>query len=347
MQATPAPASPQAPRRSRRGQPPRKLVEHALSLIGRQQHGDDIEAISAELAAWRTAHPSHEAAYELASHYWQATDANALRDDVPLPRSQSARDLQTRHTRRRVLTVLGVGGLVAALGGGRWAWLQPLQQIAMRTVHDQQFQRNLPDGSHIAMAANTVAEVTYYRNRREVRLGTGEMRFEVQRDADRPFIVATRWGRVQVLGTVFSVSVREERMSVEVAEGRVAVWASNRDGAGVGAGREPDMVLTAGQAVATDPRGIGARTPVSPDSVGAWREGWLVFNGTPLREAIARWNDYVGRPMRVDNDPMLLGLRLTGTFPLRDPEAFVQNLPRMLPVRVARQDGVVTIQARN
>lgn len=330
--------------------PARRLVEHAVSLIGRQQYGTDAEAQAArdELARWRDADPSHNAAFAIAEQYWAATDASVLRGDVPLPARKTAQDVAREQKRRRLLTFLGVGGLTGVLaGGGRWAWLQPVVQMALHTGHDQLLERDLPDGSHVALAARTAGHLTYYRNRRELSLAAGEVCLDVQHDPSRPFVVDTRWGRVQVLGTRFSVSVTEARMSVAVARGRVAVWSNYRDGVRVDtSAASPDTVLDAGQRAETTLRGVGTPAAVGPDSVGAWRNGWLVFYGTPLPEAISRWNDYIPQAMRLADDPALRGMRLSGTFPVHDPQAFLQNLPGMLPVRVVRGTSGIVISAR-
>jgi transmembrane sensor len=317
--------------------PARRLVEHALSLIGRQQHGTPTEAAAArdELARWRQADPAHAAAAEVAGHYWQATEASALRGDVALPPDRAAHRTQAR---RRALTLLGLGGLAAALaGGGRWAWLQPTAQFALRTGHGQQQGLDLPDGSRIDLAAHSAGQVRYHRDRRVCVLQAGEIRVDVRHDPARPFVVETAFGRVEVLGTLFSVSVRDGRLRVAVARGRVAVTT----------GQGPQAVLQAGEAYEVDRQGMAERSQVPADSVGAWREGWLVFQATPLPEVVARWNDYLAQPLRLADDAALRSLRLTGSFPLRDAAAFVDNLPHMLPLRTERQDGgTVLLRAR-
>lgn len=298
-----------------------------------------MEAAAArdELARWRQADPAHAAAAETARQYWQATEASALRGDVALPPDRAAHRSQAR---RRALTLLGVGGLAAALAaGGRWAWLQPTAQFALRTGRGQLQGLDLPDGSHIDLAAHGEGQVRYHRDRRVCRLLAGEARFDVRHDPARPFVVETALGRVQVLGTVFSVSVRDDRLRVAVARGRVAVAAGQ-------AAQAVQAVLEAGEAFEVDRQGRAERSRVRAESVGAWREGWLVFQATPLPEVVARWNDYLAQPLRLADDAALRGLRLTGSFPLRDPAAFVDNLPHMLPLRTERQDGAVLLRAR-
>jgi transmembrane sensor len=326
------------------------LIEKALLLVGRTHKASPAVAQAAreELARWRRDSTAHAQAVTAAEQLWDSTDASALKATVPVPRSQAA----AQEARRRTLGLLGVGGVIAALaGGGRWYWQQPLQELVLSTGRAQQLDRTLSDRSELSLAARTACTVAIYRNRREVRLAAGEVRFKVTHDPDRPFIVITEWGQVRVLGTTFTVSARDDHMRVAVADGRVAVWprgggnqpaASSNEPFG-----EPSIVLRAGEAVDVDADGLDSRTAVSPDNVGAWRQGWLVFDNTPLGEALARWNDYVPQAFRLRDQPRLRDLRVSGSFPLRDPQAFLQGLPDMLPVRVSRAAGEsITIELR-
>jgi transmembrane sensor len=326
----------------------RRLLEYALLMIARQHGGDPVtaRAAEAELAIWRQAAPAHEAAAQAALRGWGATEAPGLRGTVPLPPTSAVRAASRR---RFVMSVLGVAGVAVLVGAaGRWHWMQPLEQLVLQTKRGQEVSHKLQDGSQLNVAPRTTAQATLYRDRREVRLAEGEVRFEVKRDASRPFEVVTDWGRVRVLGTSFSVAVREGRMTVSVAHGRVAVWSGQ--GADRSSGR-PDVELGAGQKVATTASGLGEVNAVAADDVGAWRNGWLVFDRAPLAEVVARWNDYLTQPLtlapELADGAAMGGLRLTGSFPLRDPDAFITSLPNVLPVQVSRAaDGGQVIRAR-
>jgi transmembrane sensor len=51
--------------------------------------------------------------------------------------------------------------------------------------------------------------------------------------------------------------------------------------------------------------------------------------------------------MELADEPALRGLRLTGSFPLRDPATFLASLPSVLPVRVERTgSGAALIRPR-
>lgn len=319
--------------------PERKRLEHALLLIARQHGGNAQTALVAaeDLACWRRQEPANEQAALAALAGWSATDAVALRGAVPLPSSQNER---ARTTRRRALSVLGVAGLAGMLG--RWHWQQPLEKLALHTGHGQQLGQDLSDGSRIDLAPATEVLVVLYRQRREVHLSQGEVRLEVTHDAARPLDVVTPRGRVRVLGTVFSVALHGSDLVVRVARGRVAVWAPE-----AAADAPAECVLSAGEAVRLTAETGAQPFSINPQDVGAWREGWLVFDQTPLAEVVARWNDYLARPMQLTEDSRLHAMRLTGSFKLREPATFLASLPRSLPVRVEPlPDGSLLIHRR-
>lgn len=326
---------------------PRALVEHALTLIGRihRGHPEAIQSVKQELLQWRQAAPANAAAAATAQRIWDLTDASDLRSQILMPDSAPA----VRLRRRRVVGLLGVAaGLVALSSGGRWYWQQPIFLAALKTLPGRLLSRTLPDGSKLDLAAATRANVSIFRDRRTVWLEQGEIRCEVTHDEARPFTVTTPWGQVRVLGTLFTVAARDGRMRVEVARGRVAVWPAS-----TGSGTDAPMVrptaeLRAGEGLEFDTAGTATRFTVNPEDVGDWTQGWLSFRNTRLADAVARWNDYVVPLMRIAAGQGLEDLRLTGSYPLRDPQAFYDSLPAMLKVRLARRtDGVTEIQPRH
>lgn len=319
--------------------PSRRLIEHALLLIGRIHKGDPAQASAAEasLHQWRASDPHHAEAAFVAQQLWDGSDGSALRGEIALPR---------RHdplARRRAMQLLGVAGMAALTAGGtRWWWHQATFEMALASERGELRDQMLPDGTELNLAARTRLAVTFFRDRREVRLSGGEARFSVQPDASRPFTVLTDWGRVQVLGTVFTVRAHARGMQVAVAQGRVGVWPAGQD-----ADTVPPLTLGAGEGVRSDGGVLGLRQPVPAEAVGAWRRGWLVFDDTPLPEVLDRWNDYLPQLLRLGPQAKLRTLRLSGSFPVRQPQAFLRGLPDMLPVRVVRDDGgAVTVEAR-
>ena len=115
----------------------------------------------------------------------------------------------------------------------------------------------------------------------------GEGYFEVERDEERPFVVATGEVAVRVLGTRFNVNAYEGEAAVRttLVEGRVRV-----DGRRGGDG----MVLVPGEQ-ATWKGGQLEKRRVNVEAVVAWMEGRFYFEeGATLEEIAAqleRWYD--------------------------------------------------------
>lgn len=331
------------------------LLEHAMLLVARIERGEPgtAAAATAELDEWSRRSEAHADAASFARRIWQATQGDTLRDRIARPRSATER----RTRRRRATGLLATGGLLLAGGlTGRWIWQRPLHELTLETGHARLLTQPLPDGSRLRLAANTRAQIILYRHHRTAHLFTGEILFEIRAHADRPFDVYTPSTRLRVLGTTFSVAVRQGQVRAAVSEGEVAVSAlsdgrplpsSGHITRGPGKDDPPGLILRAGHAIEAHPDGLGAVKRVDIHTVGDWIQGRLHFDDTALPDALARWNDYLPQPMRMAATSGLDTLRLSGSYPLHDPGAFLDALPRMLPVTVQRKgDGTILIQAR-
>ncbi|HYG26898.1 MAG TPA: iron dicitrate transport regulator FecR, partial [Caulobacteraceae bacterium] len=64
--------------------------------------------------------------------------------------------------------------------------------------------------------------------------------------------------------------------------------------------------------------------------------GRLVLDEAGLAEAVADLNRYGGRQV-VLADPAMAGMKVSGVFHTRDPDAFVEAITAALPVRLAEE----------
>lgn len=134
----------------------------------------------------------------------------------------------------------------------------------------------LADGSKIEINGASVVELDKDRPR-FARLASGEAMFHVVHRSDAPFVVEAGGARIVDLGTAFNVVRRSRQTSVAVSEGTVLYKAD-------GARAAHNVRVAAGQGVEArddDPKPPVAK-PVDVASVGGWRTGLLVYNGTPL-----------------------------------------------------------------
>ncbi|TQV78893.1 DUF4880 domain-containing protein [Exilibacterium tricleocarpae] len=91
------------------------------------------------------------------------------------------------------------------------------------TVVGQQKTTTLDDGSVIHLNTNTQLEVNYSHQFRDILLLQGEAHFTVAKNSSRPFRVRAGKGRVQAIGTAFSVYLNGQNLDVTVTEGRVGL----------------------------------------------------------------------------------------------------------------------------
>lgn len=158
----------------------------------------------------------------------------------------------------------------------------------------------------------------------------GEAWFDVEHRPERHFEVQAGPGRIVDIGTRFGVRLDdEERVAVAVAEGEVEVGL--REGGRL-------YLLRAGQGMAIAADDVSQPLPVDAEAAFAWREGRIVFENTPLREAITRLNRYRAEPFAI-SDPNLESLRISGVFHIEDAKGFIWALEQTLPVRAVQYHG--------
>lgn len=187
----------------------------------------------------------------------------------------------------------------------------------------------LPDGSQVALNANSRLQVHYYPYRRETVLDKGEAFFKVAPDVNKPFTVTSGHSEVRVVGTAFNVRAAPPEMVVQVQEGRVALRSTVP-------GSPQPVLLTAGMAMALEPAsGHYRQLLVKANEVAEWRTGQVYFQRRPLAQVAQELSRYLDAPVEVE-DPAIRAIPISGLLALADPERFLLALPSVAEVRVQR-----------
>lgn len=187
---------------------------------------------------------------------------------------------------------------------------------------------SLPDGSSATLAPESAIAIFYGSGERRVRLLSGEAFFDVRPEAARPFRVVANAVEASVLGTRFDVRMDSEGVTVAVEEGSVRVAPANAQG---GAGDR----LEAGQAVRVTWSGDGQRIRTAPELVAGWRDGQLIVQNQPLREAVDQLRRYYSGTIILTASE-LGDRRVTGAYNLADPEDALRGLARAHGAKVRR-----------
>jgi transmembrane sensor len=313
----------------------RTARDEAVAWFARLQLGALTPAEQARFDAWRAASPENDRHCRALESIWSAA-GQLPRDQMRTILKQT--DRPPLYRRRDFLWGMGAAATAAVAAGVVLpTWLQEpaayTTEVASR--HGERRTVTLPDGSILTLNTDTRASVAYYSGRRVVRLEAGEILFSVQPDKARPFTVVAGAAEVLVTGTVFNVRREGVQTTVAVESGTV------RFSSGSWWDRQTTQ-LTAGLYSRLD--GAQRVMPAQRGNVAAliaWQRGRLIFPDTPLATAVAELNRYLVRPLRIA-DPSLGSLRIAGTFNIDDPDAMLDALPSIAPVRVKRDaDGAI------
>ena len=199
----------------------------------------------------------------------------------------------------------------------------------------------LADGSKITLNTESRVRVDLTATERRAELEWGEAFFDIARDSSRPFVVMAGQKRIVVLGTKFSVRRDAQEIRIAVTEGAVQLET-------LGASRpEKAERLIAGTVAITGKRGtlVQQKALNKVEEELSWRAGVLVFRDETLAEAIAEFNRYTERNIRIV-DPRVASMRVAGSFQSNNAEDFVRLLEQGYALRVDTADDEILLHAR-
>jgi transmembrane sensor len=322
---------------------PDPLVEEQASLWAARLDGGNLSSAHRdELESWLAADPARRL---LLSAYCQfSTDLEqqlpllaGIKDEVA--EIKTAHQTAARHPWLRWPTLAGAS-LIAAAAIAVFLWPRPprdtVQNLATPIAQRQSL--TLADGTQLELNAQTVLAVEMNARERRVRLAGGEAFFHVAKDAERPFFVETAAGSVRVTGTQFNIRTADTgQLEVTVLEGAVQVRPGDHAGTRNLHANE-QLVRARGEVT------VRTLAATEVDRALAWRSGQVLFNGTPLREALACFARYHGRTLTASDSAALQ--RVGGRRSLDDLEGFLSALEDALPVRVVREtDGSIRVES--
>jgi transmembrane sensor len=216
----------------------------------------------------------------------------------------------------------------------------------------------LPDGSVVVLNTNSRIRVEYTEEHRNIYLIQGEAHFDVAKNKYRPFRVHAGKGRVEAVGTAFTVYLRKHDVEVLVTEGKVELAELNTATASVSTlsgvnginqkdSKEPALYIAIPvEKFGKLEAGEGAIIYVSESSEikselpsvkvkemddkqrkrrDTWREGFVLFTGDTLEDVIAEISRY--SPVEIEIiDPELKKVRIGGQFKIGDLEGLFDTL---------------------
>lgn len=318
------------------GRPRQNIDDEAARWAARKLSGAMSPEEEAALEAWLGGNPYHREAYD---GYMEIADLAAEAGDL-VAGAALERDLEHFANQRssRVSWFAAAPAMAASIAAAALFFnavmtsrIEPERYV---TARGETLEVALVDGSVVSLNTDSALEVRFSKGERFVTLDRGEALFDVARNTERPFVVASDGAEVRVLGTRFNVHAQAEETIVSVLSGVVEVGASKKN---TDAPSET-ITLIAGQEAAIDQSGAAAQVhSFNPDAVTAWRRGVAYYENAPLSSVIADLNRYYAHEL-VIGDAQLADIPVTGGFDLKNQSVAVKALTVALTLR-AEEDA--------
>jgi transmembrane sensor len=300
-----------------------QALEEAADWLIRMSESELSDTERAEWECWKVSTPERSRAWS------RAQLLQTKLGGLPPSLAMSALDRPSSPGRRAALGKLAMILAILPAGWGSWKLAESQQWSSdYHTAVGQQRELTLADGSKITLNTDTAIDVLFDANQRLIHLREGEILVQTAPDISpmaRPFLVSTRQGRMQALGTRFTVRELQPRTHLVVLEGAVKVeLAENR--------QSTPLIVNAGQRTDFSSHTFG-QLSVADRYVGAWTQGMLMADKMRLADFVAELTRYRRGFVRLD--PALADLRISGAYPISDSQRTLNMLAQTYPILVS------------
>lgn len=291
---------------------------------------------------------------EIALREWEKamTESSELSSFQKVALENEAKGIILKHTKKKVVSVKTIGNRILYRWIGAVACIaivftivglsfySPEKPYEMRTIYSDAGKTKLlrlPDGSNVSLNAVSciTAPSAFQGGERRVSL-SGEAFFNVAHNERKPFLIDAGDIIVKVLGTSFDVKnyKDDECMHVSVATGVVKVWDKNGN----------VILLQKDEELAINKRdGSFQKVRTNVNNIGAWREGRLTFNKTPLSEVINTIKRYYAVNIELSN--IASDYQLTGEHDNKSLDAVLESVCFSTNLKLKKEkDKIVLFQ---
>lgn len=312
-------------------------------------HAHPTSADIAAFEAWRATKPDNAKAY--AEIEQSATLVRDLKDMPALLvlRNETLNRVAANRSVRGGRWAIAAGIAATLAIGGFWGLAQTsglfggssAPQIAAadiqtyRTRLGERMSVTLADGSVVHLNTQSIVQVGYTKTERRLTLVGGQALFEVAKAPQRPFIVTAQNRTVTALGTQFDVRLDQSRLQIALVEGTVIVRNSPSPNAAATKLKPNDVMRFAGNQVSLT-HFSSLRSLIS------WKDGLILFESTPLTEAVEELNRYTPHPILI-GDAKAGAIKVSGSFPTGKTANFLEAVQLLFPVKAMKDkdDNIV------
>ncbi len=297
-----------------------RLRKEAVAWVIRLQNSGLSQEDHQAFEAWQAQSPKHALIYCTVSRVW---DSPELTTAAAVVAGASPSWLESKPTFSLRWPVLAAACLVFV------ALLADHFDISIRWQADYQTgvgERRtveLPDRSIATLNTQSAVVLLFDSGVRRVRLLKGEVLFDIQQDAARPFLVETAEAVVRAVGTAFVVRAKSSGEHITVLEGTVEVRSKDQ--------AVSPAAVTAGSQIQMEHGHMGRPHSVNVPTASAWLQGRLIVNGVPFAQVLEELRRYHPGTIVLLNQSVGT-TNVTGTYNVDDPVAALELLVKTVPV---------------
>lgn len=290
---------------------PNHILDEAADWLVLIHSGEVTEEQREQFEQWKSKNKEHALAISQIERFTQGLSdlPNSFQPDT-LVKSKHTFSTSLKHNMLFGLSGFYIIGL--SLYCIPWAKLQAdyhSQVGEIKTVP-------LADGTELILASNSYVNIDFSKQTRQVELVEGEIYIQTAKDPKhRPFIVTTKDGKIEALGTQFTVRQEDEyRTKVKVYEHAVALYPAKTD---------TRKLLQQGQRTSFDADTISAINPLKNEQP-YWTQHLLVVEQWPLKKVLDELYRYQNGTYFLA--PELENVHVSGVFSLKNPKQSLENL---------------------
>jgi transmembrane sensor len=300
------------------------LSDQAIEWVILLNSGEATEADLHQAHQWQNRSPAHQHAYREAEQLWLEMGQAFQPSET---QSQTNHPKQKRLPKPWLATGLAAAILIFALITPFSAFTDRWLSDYHTTVGEQKI-ITLSDGSQVILNTDTALAIKWDTTGRHIRLLRGQAQFTVAHDSQRPFEVTTKSAVIKALGTIFEVMDDQQDTRVTVLEHAVSIKAPQdadyKDNNRIDAGQQARYSID---------KGLDAVLPVDLKQNSAWQRGKLIVKSQVLAAVVADLNRYYPGKIVITNDK-LVQIRVSGAFPLDNPDTVLAMLEQSLPLKI-------------
>lgn len=299
-----------------------QILDQAADWLMRLSATEVTDADREACLLWQQQHPDHVRAWARAELL--VNKLGALPPSLAIP----SLDRPDNPNRRAIINKLAILLAIAPVGWGSWRIVESQGWTAdYHTASGEKREIQLADGTQLKLNTATSVDVQFDNQQRFVWLRSGEILVQTAVDTasvSRSFIVGTKQGTLEALGTRFTVYQQKTTTQLGVLEGAVKVMPSEAD-------LSQQIIVNAGEQISFNRYIVELPRPLEQAAT-AWTQGMLLADKMPLGEFVSELGRY--RSGMVRCDPTIANLPVSGSYPVSDTDLALRMLVSTYPIKL-------------